>query len=74
MEYCVSSKHVCSNFLASVRKTGDFLFLSLSLFFFFFFFAVLGFEMGVHLEPLHRVLRTICPGWANPLILLISAS
>jgi hypothetical protein len=33
------------------------------------FIAVLGFELGLHLEPLHqpyfcdRVLSTICPGW-----------
>jgi hypothetical protein len=48
------------------------------------FFVVLGFELRVytliHLEPLHqtffqdRVSQTICLGWLQTMILLISAS
>jgi hypothetical protein len=55
------------------------------LFFFSFSFAVLGLELGLHLEPFHHSFfvkvffqtgsrETICPGWLLTEILLISAS
>jgi hypothetical protein len=50
-------------------------------FFFFFFFVVLGFKLGLHLEPVlfcdgyfqDRV-SYICPDWPRTVILHISAS